>query len=110
MEKVKVESEQKQPKDIKKLFEVWLSSDMKCQVLVFFHNNPGVVETLEGLAKRMGVSMEALEKEISDHVSLGLLKERQVDHKKVLVYNKEKENEIERFIIDALAKNGTVKG
>ncbi|MDD5502702.1 MAG: hypothetical protein PHH26_04465 [Candidatus Thermoplasmatota archaeon] len=104
-----MENDPKQPKDIKKLFEVWISSDMKCQVLVFFHNNPGVVETLEGLAKRMGVSVEALEKEISDHVTLGLLKERQVDHKKVLIYNKEKESEIERFIIDALGKNSTVK-
>jgi hypothetical protein len=96
-------------KDLKKLFEVWLSSDMKCEVLVFFHNNPGVVETMEGLAKRMGVSVEALEKDIADHVALGLLKEKHVDHKKVLVYNKQKENEIEKFILDALGSNVAIK-
>ena len=90
--------------DVRKIFEVWVDSEMKVEILVFYHNNPGVIETIEGLAKRLGKSVETMRKEIADHIELGVLKEKHVDHKVVLVYNKAKEDEIKDFIERELSK------
>ena len=84
--------------DLHRLFDSWVASDLKAQILVFFHNNPGVVETVEGLARRMGTSAEAMRTDVADHVSLGVLRSRVVGGKTVLLYNRAREDEIRRFI------------
>lgn len=93
-----------EPMDLRKLFEVWVDSDLKAQVVVFFHNNPGVIETMEGLARRLGTSVEALRRDLADHIRLGLLRERDVGGKRVLVYDRSRRQNIERFIQDALRR------
>ena len=90
--------------DLKKLLEVWVATDLKAQVVVFYHNNPGVIETMEGLARRIGTSVETLQGEIADHIQLGLLRERKVGTKTVLVYNQSARNHIEEFIHKAIKK------
>ncbi|MHB8633458.1 MAG: hypothetical protein ACYDBQ_05740 [Thermoplasmatota archaeon] len=90
-----------------KIMEMWMASDLKVQVLVFFHDNPGVIETVEGLARRLGVPLEDLEKEIQGQVALGLLQERQADRMKVLVFDRKREAELQKAIADevrAIAK------
>ena len=83
-----------EPKDLRKLFEVWVDSELKAQIVVFFNENPGVVETLEGLARRLGTNVEALRTNIADHIELGLLKERQVGGKTVLMFDRNRRQEI----------------
>jgi hypothetical protein len=90
------------PLDLRKLFEVWVDSDLKAQIILFYNNNPGVVETMEGLAKRLGTNVENLRQDIAAHVELGLVKERQLGDKTVLVYDRNRRNDIESFITEQL--------
>ena len=85
-------------KDLRKLFEVWMDSEMKAVITVFYHNNPGVVETLDGLARRLGTTPEALRDHVQAHINLGLLHEKQVGDKTVLVFDRQRRKEFERFI------------
>lgn len=89
--------------ELRKIFELWMDSELKLQVVVFFHNNPGVVETMEGLARRLGTNVEVLRKEIADHIRMGILTERPAGDKMVLVYNRENEDDVRAFIARTLS-------
>ncbi|MBI4392748.1 MAG: hypothetical protein HY556_02985 [Euryarchaeota archaeon] len=80
------------------LLAAWADSDTKIQVLVFFHRNPGIIETLEGLALRLGIPQETLRKEIAEHVRLGIVRLRDAGGRKVLVYDRHRNDEVERLI------------
>ncbi len=90
--------------DLRKLFEVWMDDRKKILITVFFQENPGVVESVEGLAKRLGTTSEDIREAIADHLSLGLLKERTISGKKVLVYDRSKRRDLEEFIAEELQK------
>jgi hypothetical protein len=71
-------------------------------VVVFFNNNPGIIETMEGLARRLGTTVEALRRDLADHISLGLLHERRVGDKTVLIYDRSRRGELEKLVEDTL--------
>lgn len=96
--------EERPAPDLRKLFELWTDSSLKIQVIVFFHENPGVIETVEGLARRIGTNAEAIRKEVADHVSLGFLRERGVGTKTVLVYDPARENDIRAYVAEAVRR------
>lgn len=88
--------------ELSKLLAMWVDSDLKIQTVVFFHNNPGVVESIEGLALRLGTTVHALRKEIADHIRVGLLRELPAGGMTILVYNRAKQDEVRRFVEQAL--------
>lgn len=90
--------------DLRKLFEVWMDNETKLMITVFYRNNPGVVETLDGLAVRLGTTVERLRDAIADHVSIGLLKERRMGGKTVLVYDRDMRQDMETFIADEIRR------
>jgi hypothetical protein len=75
------------PDDLRRTFDLWASTDLKVQLILFYHNNPGLVETVEGLARRMGVTTDALRAPIQDQVRLGVLRERSAGGQTILVYD-----------------------
>ena len=89
---------------LRKLFDVWVNSDLKAQVIVFYHDNPGVIDTVEGLAKRLGTNVERLREDVAQHVALGLLHERRVGQQVVLVYDRAKDHDIQSFIAAELQR------
>lgn len=84
--------------EFSKIMELWVATDLKVQVLVFYHDNPGVLETLEGLALRLGTSVEALRKEIAGHLALGLIQEKKAGAHTILVFDRKRESEVQRAI------------
>lgn len=86
------------PPDPKKILELWADSSLKVQVIVFFHNNPGMIETLEGLAIRLGTTIEALRREVAGHVSLGILKEQKTPSATLFMYDRAREAEVQHYI------------
>jgi hypothetical protein len=81
-----------------KILELWVATDLKVQVLVFYHDNPGVMETVEGLALRLGTNVEALRKDIAGHVSLGLIQEKKAGPLSILVFDRKREGEVQAAI------------
>ncbi len=92
------------PPDLRKVFEVWMDSEMKAMITVFFHRNPGVVETMEGLARRLGTTPEALKEHVQSHLELGLLRERKIGEKTVLVFDAQGQADFEAFLQDEIKR------
>jgi hypothetical protein len=87
----------------KDLIEVLLSSESKGELLMLFHKNPGIVDTVEGVARRIGKGKDEIEGDIKDFSEIGLLKVMNVGKLTLLSFNKQKDAEIQasltQFII-----------
>lgn len=86
-----------------KAMELWVASPSKVRLAVFFRHNPGLVDTLEGLAARLAMAPQDLAPEIRDHLQLGILRERKLGDTKVYAFDRGKADEIMRMIEDAIA-------
>ena len=61
-----------------KLFERLLDTDTKADLLTLFHNNAGLSETPEQLARRLGRNPTEVQRELEDLVELGILRKTEV--------------------------------
>lgn len=90
---------------MQKVIEVWVDSDSKVRLLVFFRQNPGIIETLEGLAQRLSLPIEKLSQEVRAHIEIGLLHSRDMAGGKTVYYfDRERWQELESLIVSALKK------
>ena len=87
----------------KDLMEILLSSESKGELLMLFHKNPGIVDTVEGVARRIGKGKDEIEGDVKDLSEIGLLKIMNVGKLTLLSFSKEKDAEIQasmtQFII-----------
>lgn len=86
-------------REMERAMELWVSSAPKVTLARFFRQNPGVVDTLEGLSRRLAIPADQLAPEIADHVSLGVLRERSLGTTTVYMLNRRRLREIEDSII-----------
>lgn len=61
-----------------KLFERLLDTDVKADILTLFHNNAGLSETPDQLARRLGRNPTEVQRELEDLVGLGILRKDEV--------------------------------
>jgi hypothetical protein len=58
------------------IFTELFSSEIKVDLLVLFHKNPGIADSAEGVARRIGRSGPDIEGDLEDFVNLGILRKR----------------------------------
>lgn len=92
--------------DIKQLFDLWMDSPLKVQIVSFYHRNPGMIETVEGLAQRIGSDPEMVRKTVADHVKLGFLRERNLGPLKVIVYDPHSEKRLQEYVAEKVKSRG----
>jgi hypothetical protein len=76
-----------------------LSSDVKADLLVLFHKNPGLIDTMDGIARRIGRLANAVEAEIRDLVAMGLLRVKFIGGTQVYALDKARD----KHVLDAAA-------
>ncbi len=91
-------------RDVKDLFEAWVNTDLKAQIIVFFHQNPGVIETWEGLARRLGTDVSALKKQLADHLKLGIFEVRDLGDKTVIVYDAGRRKAVQEEMVSSVER------
>src|ERR1051326_6003540 len=96
----------KEPKEpeFSKIMELWVPTDLKVQVLVCYHDNPGTIDTMEGLATRLGTNPKQLKKEMAGHVALGLVQEKKANGHTILVFDRKREAEVQQAIQEHFLK------
>lgn len=92
--------------DLKQLFELWMDSPLKVQIVSFYHRNPGMIETVEGLAQRIGSDPEMVRKTVADHLKLGFLRERNLGPMKVIVYDPSTEKRLQDYVAQQVKSRG----
>ena len=85
-----------------RLFEMLISTEVKGDLLVLFHKNPGLIDTHEGVARRIGRIAKSIEADVRDLVTLGILKVRQIGGREVLLFDRSKDRETQETIVNQL--------
>jgi hypothetical protein len=85
-----------------RLFEMLISTEVKGDLLVLFHKNPGLIDTYDGVARRIGRIAKSIEADVRDLVTLGILKVRQIGSREVLLFDRSKDRETQETIVNQL--------
>lgn len=87
-----------------KILEKLASTETKQLLLTLFHNNPGLIDKIEGIALRIGRTQTDIEADISDLVELGVLIRKKYGEFEVLFFNQSKDHEIQQVIANHLLR------
>lgn len=82
------------------LLERLLSSESKGELLALFHRNPGLVDTMDGIARRLGKSSESIGEDVEDFEQMGLLLNRKVGKLILISLNREKDREVQSSLAE----------
>ena len=92
-----------------KMLSILLSSEIKGDLLVLFHKNPGLIDTIDGVARRIGATTSGIETDAKDLVDLGLLGTRKIGKYEVLFLNRARDKEICDNVAECI-KNMKIEG
>ncbi|MEM2474147.1 MAG: RAD55 family ATPase [Candidatus Bathyarchaeia archaeon] len=82
------------------VFDKLLGTEVKAELLIFFHRNPSFIGTIDELALKINRRVEEVEDAVKDFVKLGLLNE--VKH---YSFNPEADKNIQELILEDLTKD-----
>jgi hypothetical protein len=85
-----------------RLFDMLISTEVKGDLLVLFHKNPGLIDTYDGVARRIGRIAKTIEADVRDLVTLGILKVWQIRSREVLLFDRSKDRETQETIVNQL--------
>jgi hypothetical protein len=80
------------------LLEGLLASEVKAQLLVLFRRNPGLIDEIEGIARRVGKRKEFVEADLKDLVAIGVVNERRVGSTAVFSLNSKRDAEVQQAV------------
>ncbi|MGD0397013.1 MAG: hypothetical protein ABSB26_08945 [Nitrososphaerales archaeon] len=75
-----------------------LSSKEKGELLLLFHRNPGLMDDIEGIARRIGRSSSAIQSDLDDLVSIGVLGTVRIGSTNVVYLDRAKDKEVQDSI------------
>jgi DNA-binding transcriptional ArsR family regulator len=89
-------------KNARDLIDRLLSSEVKADLLTLFHKNPGLIDTREAVARRVGLTPETIDSELKDLLELGVLTTQRVGNHEVFRLNKERDLQVQKTVEDQL--------
>ncbi len=86
--------------DPREITNLLLSSEVKGDLLSLFHRNPGLIDTMEGVALRVGRRGEAIEDDVVELIELGLLKSKRIGDQKILTLDRARDRELQAILAE----------
>jgi len=83
-----------------------LASEVKGDLLVLFHKNPGLIDSLDGLARRIGRTADSVKADVEDLVRLGVLRTEKIDRSEVIFLDHARDREVQEAIARYLEREG----
>ena len=77
-----------------------LSSEVRGDLLVLFHRNSGLVDTIDGVARRIGRTGFSIENDVRDLVKLGVLKMKKIGSSEVIVLDRARDRKVLEAVAD----------
>ncbi len=71
-----------------------LASEVRGDLLILFHKNPGLVDTVDGIARRIGRTTISVISDVRELLQLGLLKQKRIGASEVVFLDRAKDREI----------------
>ena len=76
---------------------------------MLFRQNPGIIDTNEGVARRLGVDPDAIDKEIQELIDVGFLRKREFGKYEVISLDEKRDREIQEsataFLVSKIVKS-----
>jgi hypothetical protein len=91
------------------LLATLLSSGSKADLLLLFHRNPGLIDTIEGIARRMGKKGKAIESEVAELEKSSILRRKKVGNSDVYFLDREKDRQAQGEIASYITNLGGKK-
>lgn len=77
---------------------VLLGSEVRADLLTLFHRNPGIIDTAEGIGRRIGLVSEAIKSDLEELTKVGVLQKKKFGDREVFFLNQERDSEIQQVI------------
>ncbi len=71
-----------------------LASEARGDLLVLFHRNPGLIDTVDGVARRVGRTTIAVISDVRELLQLGVLKQKRIGNSEVVFLDRAKDREL----------------
>ena len=85
-----------------RLFQSMLSSEIKGDLLVLFHKNPGLIDSLDGVARRIGRVGTAIQADVQDMLNVHILGCRQIGGREIIFLDRSGDKAAQESILDYL--------
>jgi len=76
------------------ILSVLLASEVRGDLLIMFHRNPGLIDTVDGVARRIGRTTVAVISDVRELLQLGILKQKRIGASEVVFLDRAKDREI----------------
>jgi len=90
---------------LRDLSEKLIGTEIKAELLRLFHMNPGILDTVDSIARRIGRMPNDVETEIVTLVDLGVLRKERFGKLDVVSLNTRKDKEVQEKLV-ALIEGG----
>jgi hypothetical protein len=84
------------------LFQSMLSSEVKGDLLVLFHKNPGLIDSLDGVARRLGRIGAAIQTDVRDMVNIHILGMKQIGGREIIFLDRSGDRAAQETIMNYL--------
>jgi len=71
-----------------------LASEIRGDLLVLFHRNPGLIDTVDGIARRIGRTTIAVISDVRELLQLGLLKQKRIGTSEVVYLDRARDRQL----------------
>ena len=71
-----------------------LASEVRGDLLILFHKNPGLIDTVDGIARRIGRTTITIISDLRELLQLGLLKQKRIGTSEIVYLDRAKDREI----------------
>ncbi len=79
-----------------------LASEVRGDLLILFHKNPGLIDTVDGIARRIGRTTISVISDVRELLQLGLLKQERIGASEVVFLDRAKDREILELVANHL--------
>ncbi len=71
-----------------------LASEVRGDLLILFHKNPGLIDTVDGIARRIGRTTITVISDLRELLLLGILKQKRIGTSEVVFLDRARDREI----------------
>jgi predicted transcriptional regulator len=71
-----------------------LASEVRGDLLVLFHRNPGLIDTVDGVARRVGRTTIAVISDVRELLQLGVLRQKRIGNSEVVFLDRARDQEL----------------
>jgi predicted transcriptional regulator len=75
-----------------------LTSEARAELLILFHQNPGLIDTREAVARRIGRTSGEVEADLNELISIGILGNKMLGRREVIFLNRARDKEVQALL------------